>query len=95
MDGRLALYRETLPLETINLGEMHNRLIADAQQANRAAVVRMHSSDQGLLVCVEIGVVFLFPPLDEDDKQARWRNSKAIVVSTLNFILVIGFRLSH
>lgn len=37
-DGRLALYRETLALETINLGEMHNRLIADAQQANRAAV---------------------------------------------------------
>ncbi|KAI6183562.1 hypothetical protein M3Y97_00502100 [Aphelenchoides bicaudatus] len=86
-DGRLALYRETLALETIDLGKMHNSLIADAQQANRASVVRMHSSDQGLLVCVEIGVVFLFPPLDEDDKQARWHNSKAIVIESLSSTL--------
>lgn len=81
----MALYRETIPLEAINLGEIHDRLIADAQEANRAAVVRMHSSDKGLLVCVEIGVVFIFPPVDEDDKRARWKNSKAIVVSNLKY----------
>lgn len=94
-DGRLALYRETIPIETVNLGDMHNRLIADAQEANKASVVKMvmiiqaiklqlcfqHSSDVGLLVCVEIGIVLLFPPVDEDDRQARWKNSKAIVVN--------------
>ncbi|KAI6223182.1 hypothetical protein M3Y95_00862400 [Aphelenchoides besseyi] len=81
-DGRLVLYRETIALETIDLGEMHGKLIADAQQANRAAVARMYATEQGLLVCVEIGVVFVFPPSDdEEDRTARWRNSKAIVVS--------------
>ncbi|KAI6230519.1 hypothetical protein M3Y99_00624300 [Aphelenchoides fujianensis] len=82
-DGRLALYRETIALETVDLGEMHGKLIADAQQANRAAVAQMYATDRGLLVSLEIGVVFVFPPADdEEDRAARWRNSKAIVIES-------------
>lgn len=64
---------------SLRLGELHGELIA----AQRAAVVLMHATEQGLLVCTRIGVVFVFPPLDPDDKDknVRWRKSKAIVVS--------------
>lgn len=58
------------------------RLIRDAQASNSAAVLKMHSADLGLLVAVEIGVVFIFPPKsDEDENFVRWQNSRAIVVS--------------
>ena len=80
-DGRLALYRETIALQTIDLADIHGQLLADAQ---RTAVVRMHATEHGLLVCTQIGAVFVFPPLDPDDedKNSRWRKSKAVVVSS-------------
>uniref|UniRef100_A0A1I7S9F5 Cilia- and flagella-associated protein 43 n=2 Tax=Bursaphelenchus xylophilus TaxID=6326 RepID=A0A1I7S9F5_BURXY len=43
----------------------------------------MDSSDAGLVVCVEIGVIFIFPPRSDDENFNRWTNSRAIVVDSI------------
>ncbi|CAD5212964.1 unnamed protein product [Bursaphelenchus okinawaensis] len=83
-EGKLLLYRESIALEAIDLGKMHGKLIADAQKSNKAGVIKMSSSDSGLVVCVEIGVIFIFPPRSDEESTNRWKNSRAIVIDSLH-----------
>lgn len=44
-------------------------------------VTQMFSCDSGMLVYVQIGVIFIFPPASKMPQISRWKNSRAIVVN--------------
>uniref|UniRef100_A0A915DNM1 Cilia- and flagella-associated protein 57 n=1 Tax=Ditylenchus dipsaci TaxID=166011 RepID=A0A915DNM1_9BILA len=95
-DGKIVLYRETVPLEAVELKDLHEKLISsERNDSTTAGVVAMYSSELGMLVCVQSGVLFLFPPVGPADnkkgskeggaeKHSRWKNSKVIVLVSLS-----------
>ncbi|KAI1712304.1 hypothetical protein Ddc_12541 [Ditylenchus destructor] len=93
-DGKIIMYRETVPMETVELKELHEKLIAsESNDTSTAGVVQMFSSELGMLVCVQAGVIFLFPPpanvskgnvpIMAEDRGSRWKKSKAIVTHSI------------
>uniref|UniRef100_A0A7E4VXF4 V-SNARE coiled-coil homology domain-containing protein n=1 Tax=Panagrellus redivivus TaxID=6233 RepID=A0A7E4VXF4_PANRE len=79
-NGELRLYRETVPLEVINLKTVCDNLIGEQEDAKQAEVTQMYATDQNLIVYVVIGIVFVFPA---GDLKTRWAAGRAIVINSI------------
>ncbi|KAE9546178.1 hypothetical protein FO519_010610, partial [Halicephalobus sp. NKZ332] len=79
VDGRIRLYRETVPLEIIDLKKIQKNFIGE-KEPSQAKVLKLLGNDQNFVVYVQIGLIFIFPA---GDLKERWKHSRVIVINSL------------
>ena len=77
VDGRIRLYRETVPLDIIDLKKIQKYLIGE-KDPSQSKVMKIFGNDQNFIVYVQIGLIFIFP---SGNLKERWKHSRIIFVS--------------